>query len=117
MEAQAALVRADGAVHLNAESAIDLDFALIIEPRNAEHDDALGFDDALENARRPDIRDAAASTSRRESKTSCNGLVEFGLGGILGLHLRHDLFNVIARDSGFGRRQRTCTHIDILLDL
>jgi len=47
MEPQPALVGADGAVHFNAESAIDLNLALIIEPWHAEHHDALGFDDAL----------------------------------------------------------------------
>ena len=50
MEAQATLVRADRAIHLDAEAAIDLDLSLIIEPRNAEHDDSLGLDDALKNA-------------------------------------------------------------------
>ncbi len=58
MEAQAPLVGADGAVHLDAESAIDLDLALIVEPWYAEHDDPLGLDDALENSGGDDIRDA-----------------------------------------------------------
>ena len=58
MEAQSALVGADGAVHLDAESAIDLDVALVVEPRNAEHDDALGLDNAFEQTRATDTRDA-----------------------------------------------------------
>ncbi len=50
MKAQAALVRADGAVHLDAETAVDLDAALIVDPWHAEDDGALRlhhpFDDA-----------------------------------------------------------------------
>jgi hypothetical protein len=48
VEAQAALVGTDGAVHLDAEAAVDLDFALVVHPGHAEHDDALGLDDPLE---------------------------------------------------------------------
>ena len=48
MQAQAALVGADGAVELHAEAAVHLDLAVIVDPRHAEHDDALGLDDALE---------------------------------------------------------------------
>jgi hypothetical protein len=36
VEAQAALVGADGAVELDAEAAVDLDLALIVHPRHAE---------------------------------------------------------------------------------
>ena len=42
------LVGADGAVVLHAVTAIDLHVALVVNPGDAEHDDALGFDDALE---------------------------------------------------------------------
>jgi hypothetical protein len=49
VEAQAALVRADRAVHLDAEAAVDLDVALVVDPRHAEHHHALGLDDALED--------------------------------------------------------------------
>ena len=48
MEAQSALVGADGAVHLDAETAVDLNVALIVEPRHAEHEDALGLDNSFE---------------------------------------------------------------------
>ena len=50
MEAQAALVGADRGVELHAEAAVDLDLALVVHPRNAEHDHALRLDDALHNA-------------------------------------------------------------------
>src|SRR6185369_8962057 len=49
MEPETALVRTDSAVHLDAEAAIDLDIAMVIEPRNAEHQHALGLRYALEN--------------------------------------------------------------------
>src|SRR5208337_2569362 len=48
MEAQPALVGADGAVHLDAETAVDLNVALIVEPGNAEHEDALWLDNPLQ---------------------------------------------------------------------
>ena len=48
VQAQAALVGADGAVELHAEAAVHLDLAVVVDPRHAEHDDALGLDDALE---------------------------------------------------------------------
>ena len=59
MEAQPALVRADGAVHLDAEAAVDLDVALVVDPRHAEHDDALGLDDAFEQTSSTGTRDAS----------------------------------------------------------
>ena len=51
MEAQSALVGADGAVHLDAETTVDLNVALIVEPGHAEHDDALGLDNSFEQTR------------------------------------------------------------------
>ena len=41
MEPQAALVGADGAVHLDAEAAVDLHLAAVVDPRHAEHDRPL----------------------------------------------------------------------------
>jgi hypothetical protein len=51
VEPQPALVGAECAVHFDAESAIDLDAALVILPRHSKHDHALGLDHAFENAR------------------------------------------------------------------
>ena len=47
MKTDTAFVRTDSAVHLHAETAVDLHFALIIHPRNAEHNHTFGLDDAL----------------------------------------------------------------------
>ena len=48
MEAQAALVGADGAVVLDAEAAVDSRLPLVVHPGDAELDHALGLDKALE---------------------------------------------------------------------
>ena len=49
MEAQAALVGADGGVVLHAVAAVDLDLTLVVHPFHAEADDAFGLGDALED--------------------------------------------------------------------
>ena len=51
MEAEAALVGADGAVELHAVADVDLHLALVVDPRHAERRDALRLDDALHNLR------------------------------------------------------------------
>lgn len=48
VKAQAAFVRADGRAHLHAVATVDLRHAAVINPRHAEHDDALRLDDALQ---------------------------------------------------------------------
>ena len=50
MEAQAAFVRADGAVELHAVAVVDLDLAFVVDPLHAELDDAFRNDDAFEDA-------------------------------------------------------------------
>jgi len=50
METQAALVGADRGVELHAEAAVDLDLALVVYPRDAEHDQALRLNDAVDDA-------------------------------------------------------------------
>src|SRR5699024_527814 len=50
MQAQAALVRADGRVELDAVAAVDLNLAGVIHPRHAELDEALRLHDALQNS-------------------------------------------------------------------
>ncbi len=49
MEAEAAFVGADCAVHLDTEATVDLYFALVVNPGYAEHDYALRLNDSLEN--------------------------------------------------------------------
>ena len=47
MEAQTALIRTDGTVELYTVAEVHLHFALVVNPRHAECNDALRFDDAL----------------------------------------------------------------------
>ena len=49
MEAQAALVGADRGVELYAEATVDLYLALVVYPRNAEHNHALRLNDAVDD--------------------------------------------------------------------
>jgi hypothetical protein len=48
VEAQAALVGAEGGVELDTETAVDLELALVVLPDNAEVDDALRDGDDLD---------------------------------------------------------------------
>ena len=50
MKTKATLVRAKAAVELNAETAVYLNFALIVYPRNAEHNNTLWFYKALKQS-------------------------------------------------------------------
>ena len=50
VQAQAALVGADGGVKLDAPAAVDLDVAVVVDPGDAEVEDAFGFDDAFHDA-------------------------------------------------------------------
>src|SRR5690606_40936831 len=56
MKAQAALVRADGAVHLDAVATVDAHLAHVVYPGYAEHNGAIGLDHALKNAGRSEER-------------------------------------------------------------
>ena len=49
VEAETALVRTDCGVELDAVAAVHLHDAIVVDPRNAEHDDALRLDHALED--------------------------------------------------------------------
>ena len=50
VKAQAALVGANGGVVLDPPCAVDLDFTLVVDPADAELDDAVGFDETLQQA-------------------------------------------------------------------
>ena len=56
MEAKAAFVGADGAVHFDAKAAVDLDVASVIDPRHPEHDHAFRLDDAFHDPDLPIFR-------------------------------------------------------------
>ena len=99
VEAQAALVGADGAVHLDAEAPVDLDLALVVDPRHAEHDDALGLDDALE-----DLGLAVLGMARQDGLERLgdllDGLMELELARVLGDDVGHELLYVVGLRCG-----------------
>ena len=102
VEAQAAFVGADCAVHLDAETAVDLHGALVVNPGHAEHDHALRLDDAVEDAGGDVFRVSVEHEPQRiEHFLDC--LVKFGFRRIFCLYLRHDFLNVIARRLDSGR--------------
>ena len=56
VETDTAFVRAEGAVHLYTVSPVDMDFALVVGPGDAEHDDPLRFDHPLKDLEIHQIR-------------------------------------------------------------
>ena len=81
VEAQPALVGTDGAVALDAIATIDLHLALVVDPGDAEHDDAFGLDDALEDFR-PLVFGMLVEARFERFKNLLHCLVELGLIGI-----------------------------------
>ena len=93
VEAQAALVGADGGVELHAVAAVDLDLALVVDPRHAEHDHALGLDDALEK-RGLLVLGVGVEGGLQGLEDLLGGLDELGLLGVAGLKLGDDLLGI-----------------------
>ena len=56
METQTALVGTDGVVELDTVAGVHLYLSFIIDPRNAEGENTVGFDDALDDLRRFEFR-------------------------------------------------------------
>ena len=81
MEAQAALVRSDSGVELDAVAAVDLDLAVVVNPGNAESDDALGLYKALDEACLLPLG-VLVNDELEALKYFTNCLKEFGLVGI-----------------------------------
>ena len=103
MKAQAALVRADGAVHLDAETAVDLELALVVDPGHPEHDDALGFHDALQNLVLG-ILGILGDEPIQGFEDLPDRLMELQLARVLCLDLFEQLFNHISSNSfGYDR--------------
>ena len=50
VEPESALVGSDGGVELDAVSAVDLHLSVVVDPRDAEHDDPLGLDEPLDDS-------------------------------------------------------------------
>ena len=81
METQTALVGTDRAIELNAETAVDLNLALVIYPRNAEFDNSFGFNHHINDAAL-DINGALLHNGLEGFENFANGLVELALAGV-----------------------------------
>ena len=94
METQAALVRADSGVELDAVTTIDLHLALIVGPCDAELYHAFRFDNALEHTRLLIFR--MLRDHRFEAfENLANGLQEFRLVAVALLYLRVHALDVL----------------------
>ena len=86
MEADAAFIRADRSVKLNAVAPVHLNRALVVDPRNTEYNGAVGFDTALQNSVPFEFRHLFGNDFQR-FKHFANRLQKFRLGRIFRLHL------------------------------
>ena len=102
MEAQSALVGADGAVHLDAEAAIHLHFALVIEPGHAEHKDPFGLGNAFQDLGFVILR-VAPQHGLQGLEHFHHGLVEFWFGWVLGFYEVENLSGVVRLTMHLGR--------------
>ena len=93
VEAQAALVGSNGGVELDAVAAVDLNLALVVDPGHAEHDDALGLDEALQQGRLL-ILGVGVQRGLDGAENLGRGLEELGLLGVALLELCQDLLGI-----------------------
>ena len=94
METDAALVGADGAVHLHTETAVDLHVSIIVQPRNAENDHTFRLRDAFKDLLIDQIRTVNDIVGQRGRHNS-NCLMELGFPGVLGLDGGHETLDEI----------------------
>src|SRR5438552_15166246 len=94
MKSQPTFVRADRAVHLDPEAAIDVDLAGVVLPRHPEHDHAFRFNDSFEDFRFPVARISIHHQGERLDYF-LHRLVKLDLVRVFGLHLGHQIRNVI----------------------
>src|SRR5450756_518162 len=92
VQAQAALVGANGAVHLHAIALVDLDLALVVDPGHAEHDDPLRLGDALEDLGLAVLR-LLVEHGLEGLRNLHDGLMELRLTGVLGPEFGHEFVN------------------------
>ena len=95
MKTQAALVRANGAVHLNAKPAINMNIAMVVSPGNAKHNHPFRFDDALKDFLAAIFR-VLLEHNRQRIENFLDRLMKLRFGRVLRLHLGHQLCYVIS---------------------
>ena len=81
MESETALIRTDGGIELNSVSAVDLNLAVVVDPRNTEQDESLGFDDTVDHARLDNVGTPLDNRLERFKNLS-DSLKKFGLIGV-----------------------------------
>ena len=81
METETALVGSNGAVELNAEATVDLRVARVVNPRNTEVDEALGFDNTLHDG---DVRWIGLKNRLKRFQNFLHRLVKLRLVGVTG---------------------------------
>ena len=92
-ETKAALVGSDHARELDAVAAVHVHVALVILPRNTEHDDTLRLDHSLENSVLLIFRMCVDQRAQRRENL-LNRLAELRLVRVLCLNLSNDSLNV-----------------------
>src|SRR5436190_23230235 len=94
MKSQPAFVRADRTVHLDPEAAIHVDLAGVVLPRHPEHDHAFRFNDSFEDFRLP-VAGISIHHQGERLDYFLHRLVKLDLVRVFGLHLGHQIRNVI----------------------
>ena len=103
VEAQAALVRSDRGVELDAVTAVDLHLALIVRPSDTELHHALRLDEALEHSRLLILR-VLLDYGLKAFEDLANGLQEFRLIAIALFDLRIHALDVLISEHIFPLR-------------
>src|SRR5262249_26145137 len=110
VKTKASFVRTNRAVHLDAEAAVDLYLALVIEPWNTKHEDPFGFHHALQDACLLVLR-VLGHRRTQGLENFLDRLVKLELSRVLRSDCAHDIINVVARDLYFRCCQNTGIHV------
>ena len=94
MEAKTSLVGTDRAVELHAVTVVNLNLTLVIYPRNAEEDGALGSGETLKKSLFPVLVLIGLDHDAKGLENFLNCLVEFGLSGVLSNYSFQDFINI-----------------------
>jgi hypothetical protein len=100
METATALVGADSAVKLNAEAAVYLNTAVVVNPSNAELDEAFGFNDTVHNARLNEVGTLFDNGSERFENLAYR-LKEFFFAGVTFFNLSVKILKILIVDHNY----------------
>jgi len=95
MKPHAALVGADGAVHLDAIALVELDRTRVVDPGNAEEEHTLRLGHTLEDLGRAVLRVSLDHGLERLHDLH-DGLMKLRLAGVLGREFGHEFVNEFA---------------------